>query len=89
MWTALRPDPLLLSRRTVAGAQPEPRTHRPSIRAALTAARASRPATLALAHRVMVGVMSMTPVHMLHAGAAIAMVGVTISAHVACTRCRR
>jgi MFS family permease len=39
--------------------------------------------TLAASHAIMVSVMSMTPVHLLHHGAALAIIGFTISLHIA------
>ncbi|MHA7135465.1 MFS transporter [Oerskovia turbata] len=65
---------------------------RPGFRAGLAAGwaviRASRTAQLALAaivvsHLVMVGLMSMTPVHMGHGGASLQIIGLVISAHIA------
>ena len=54
-------------------------------RAALRAAPAARlgVAGIVLCHLVMVGVMSMTPVHMGHGGATLQLVGLVISVHVA------
>jgi len=79
---ALRPDPLLLAQRIVArraaggAARPIARADRPV---------AARYAILAVAgaHGVMVAVMAMTPVHLLHHGATIEVVGLTISLHIA------
>ncbi|MEN2740668.1 MFS transporter [Microbacterium sp. X-17] len=78
---ALRPDPLLLAQGFVASAarkdaQPIARADRP------VAARYSIFA-IAGAHGVMVAVMAMTPVHLLHQGATIEIVGFTISLHIA------
>ena len=65
---------------------------RPGFRAGLAAGwaviRASATAQLALAaivvsHLVMVGLMSMTPVHMGHGGASLQIIGIVISAHIA------
>jgi MFS family permease len=94
----LRPDPLLLSRaeqappvEAVDAAPPPPFTppHGSlSLRASLAEVR-SRPTAatallaIATAHAVMVGVMVMTPVHMEHYGAALQLVGLTISLHIA------
>ncbi|MGH8893640.1 MAG: MFS transporter [Actinomycetes bacterium] len=84
---ALRPDPLLLSRRSRGdGAHESGRS--PSFAESMAAVTASRAATLALAavalaHTVMVSVMVMTPVHMRHEGATLDVVGLVISAHVA------
>ncbi|TGJ96391.1 MFS transporter, partial [Actinotalea fermentans ATCC 43279 = JCM 9966 = DSM 3133] len=69
-----------------------PAPPRPGFRAGLAAGwaviRASATAQLALAaivvsHLVMVGLMSMTPVHMGHGGASLQIIGIVISAHIA------
>lgn len=77
---ALRPDPLLLAQRVVAAHDA----------AAARIACADRPvaaryATFAIvgAHGVMVSIMAMTPVHLLHHGATLTIVGLTISLHIA------
>lgn len=77
---ALRPDPLLLAQRVVAAA---PAT-------GATLAKQDRPATaryavfaIAAAHGTMVSVMAMTPVHLLHHGASLTIIGVTLSLHIA------
>lgn len=79
----LRPDPLLLAQRVVAervrtsGAGP-------------AIARADKPAVaryaifaIAAAHGVMVSVMAMTPVHLMHQGADLTIIGLTLSLHIA------
>lgn len=77
---ALRPDPLLLAQRIVAAddnaAERIVRADRPG---------AARYATLAIvaAHGVMVSIMAMTPIHLLHHGATLTIVGLTISLHIA------
>lgn len=78
---ALRPDPLLLALRmartaAVAGTSRALGGDRP---------RAARYAITAIAgtHAVMVAVMAMTPVHLLHHGADLQIVGLTISMHIA------
>jgi MFS family permease len=86
----LRPDPLLLARGAAAGragedAAPPPR--RKSIRVTLSDIVSIRSATLglcamALGHAVMVGVMSMTPVHLQHGGASLRIIGLVISGHI-------
>ena len=89
--TALRPDPLLLSRRTAEVDAPgvEAVTARAtSFGTSMRAVAASPRAVLALAaivlaNTVMVSVMVMTPVHMRHEGASLEVVGLVISAHVA------
>lgn len=78
--TALRPDPLLLAQRVVASkddaagaiARPDdPRLARYAIFA------------IAASHGVMVAIMAMTPVHLLHQGASLSIIGLTISLHIA------
>lgn len=77
---ALRPDPLLMAQKLVAARDEAARriqgTDRP---------RAARYAIIAIAgsHGVMVSVMAMTPVHLLHHGAALEIIGLTISLHIA------
>ena len=78
----LRPDPLVVARGAVASPA------RTDLAAAWASLRASGAARLALAgivlsHLVMVGLMSMTPVHMDHGGASLRVVGVVISLHIA------
>jgi len=76
----LRPDPLRLAQRITAhhGAAGRRVAHadRPG---------AARYAMLAIAgaHGVMVSVMAMTPVHLIHAGATLEIIGLTISLHIA------
>ncbi|WOQ68557.1 MFS transporter [Microbacterium limosum] len=79
---ALRPDPLMLADRlradtpadSAAGAVMHP--DRPSVaRFAIFA--------IAASHGVMVAVMAMTPVHLQHHGAALTVIGLTISLHIA------
>lgn len=97
VWLLLRPDPLhVAAARAAAGrataGEPAPVPPRPGFRAGLAAGwaviRASTTAQLALAaivvsHLVMVGLMSMTPVHMGHGGASLQIIGIVISAHIA------
>jgi MFS family permease len=83
----LRPDPLLLARsRDAAAAEPgaAPRASRSGWQV-LRATPAARLAVgeIALSHLVMVGLMSLTPVHMDHGGASLRLVGLVISLHVA------
>jgi len=85
IWIGLRPDPLLLAR---AAQPPEARATRPSFRDGLRAFaryRRSGGALVAMlvAHFSMVAVMAMTPVHLLHHGAEITIIGLTISLHIA------
>ncbi len=77
----LRPDPLLVAQRvagerTRGGGAGIARADRP--RAAMFAIVA-----IAGAHGVMVAVMAMTPVHLLHHGATLEIVGLSISLHIA------
>ncbi|WP_159944661.1 MULTISPECIES: MFS transporter [unclassified Nocardiopsis] len=86
----LRPDPLLLSRVSLASAgADEPKVRRKGyfFKGLKGVARSPR-ATAALvsflaAHAAMTGVMTMTPVHMMHGGSSLSLVGFTISIHVA------
>ncbi len=81
-FTLLRPDPLLLAQRVVAQAtasseaQPIAKADQPRVaRFAIFA--------VAAAHGVMVAVMAMTPVHLLHHGATLTIIGLTLSLHIA------
>lgn len=79
---ALRPDPLLLAQRVVAAASAHeggPRIAKPD------QPRVARYAVFAVAaaHGVMVSVMAMTPVHLLHHGASLSIIGLTLSLHIA------
>lgn len=79
IFVALRPDPLI-----VAGGGDG--SSRSGIRAALPYVHGSTLAgilTVASAHAVMVAVMAMTPVHMKDHGAALNIIGLTISLHIA------
>lgn len=82
LFLGLRPDPLLEAGGGVASSSTS------SIAAGLAAivhsprARAAVAAVVS-AHAVMVGVMALTPVHMHHGGASVAVVGLSISAHIA------
>ncbi|MGL5867426.1 MAG: MFS transporter, partial [Dermatophilaceae bacterium] len=83
--TRLRPDPLLEARRR-AGADNDAATHG-SVRRGLGVIRAVPQArrgvlTVVLGHVTMVSVMVMTPLHMAHGGADLALVGFVISIHV-------
>ena len=78
---ALRPDPLLVATRIAGSA---------ATGAAAGIARADRPRAAAYAivavagaHGVMVAVMAMTPVHLLHHGADLEIIGLTTSLHIA------
>jgi len=80
----LRPDPLLESRRLAArsatGSEGGSRTGAAAGNLTLVAVAI---ATLALSHATMVALMSMTPVHLMHDGATLSVVGFTISLHIA------
>jgi MFS family permease len=88
-WLGLRPDPLLLAARSAVGgatAGTGTSTRTPGgARVALRTAPGGRLglAGIVLCHMVMVGLMSMTPVHMGHGGATLQLVGLVISVHVA------
>lgn len=77
---ALRPDPLTVARRIAA--QP---SSGPARIAGADRPRAARYAIVAIAcaHGAMVAVMAMTPVHLLHHGATLTVIGLTISLHIA------
>ncbi len=78
---ALRPDPLLTARAVGASADP---TASPVSTAHVSRARERFAIlTVALGHATMVAVMSMTPVHLLHQGSSLTIIGLTISLHVA------
>lgn len=87
----LRPDPLRTARVLLQreGASQAPLPHAATgTRAGWGAIRASRPAgvavvTILTGHFVMVAVMAMTPVHLVHHGASLTIVGLTISLHIA------
>ena len=79
---ALRPDPLLVAQRAAVS-----RERAQGIDAILKPdrPRAARYAilTVAASHGVMVSVMAMTPVHLLHHGAELSVIGFTLSLHIA------
>jgi MFS family permease len=83
-WAGLRPDPLLLARGTAAP-DPGPPPDAAEVRAALIASPAALLGlgAIVVGHLLMVGLMSMTPVHMDHGGATLTVVGLVISLHVA------
>jgi MFS family permease len=81
---ALRPDPLLMARDLSGDPHPEaarPRGGVAVLRATGTAQFAI--ATVVIAHALMVAVMAMIPVHMMHGGATIKIVGFAVSLHIA------
>ncbi|MDQ3411038.1 MAG: MFS transporter [Chloroflexota bacterium] len=87
----LRPDPLLAARasqRAAAGVTTATTRVKRSMREALaiifsTPAALLGFAAIVLGHSVMVGVMSMTPVHLHHADATLEVIGLVISLHIA------
>lgn len=78
---ALRPDPLLVAQ-TVAARRSDRIVAQIVKPDRATPARYAISATAA-AHGVMVSIMAMTPVHMLHHGASLTVIGLTISLHIA------
>lgn len=78
---ALRPDPLLTAQKLTAAHS----TLRARAIAKEDRPQAARYAIISIAgaHGVMVAVMAMTPVHLLHHGAALTIIGLTISLHIA------
>ncbi|MFY0406227.1 MFS transporter [Solicola sp. PLA-1-18] len=88
MLLALRPDPLVLARTREPAAAPGTTVVRHGFADAWRTVRANPTtsagvATVATAHAVMVSVMAMTPVHMQDHGAALEIIGLTISLHIA------
>jgi MFS family permease len=84
----LRPDPLLLARRrdrAGSGDEPPPVVRGADVRAAILVSPQAMLglAAVVLGHVVMIGLMSMAPVHLDHGGAGLELVGVVISVHVA------
>lgn len=79
--TALRPDPLLLAQRIVSAGPAPDREAIATVDRPVVARYAI--AAIAGAHGVMVAVMAMTPVHLVHHGASLEVVGFTISLHIA------
>ncbi len=81
-FVALRPDPLLLAQERAASAA---RAGKPGAADVTDNRSMMRTAivSIALSHATMVAVMAMTPVHLIHHGASLAIVGFTISLHIA------
>lgn len=84
IWIGLRPDPLLLARAD----DPVGERSATRLRDGLAAIRSHPRAAGALvamlvAHFAMVAVMAMTPIHLLHHGAEVTIIGLTISLHIA------
>ncbi|MGV9773299.1 MFS transporter [Streptosporangium sp. NPDC003464] len=88
VWLWLRPDPLLVLRQATPPAPADPGRGQPGrIRQVLAELRVNwhaRVAVIAIlaAQIVMVGIMTMTPVHLTHHGGSIPLVGITISLHI-------
>jgi MFS family permease len=78
----LRPDPLLLARRLL-GTGPTARPRLGFSTLGVNPVARFAVAAIALSHATMVAVMSMTPVHLHGHGASLAIVGFTISLHIA------
>jgi MFS family permease len=85
----LTPDPLLVARRIAAasGEASATASRRPSLRAAFAQIASLRNALAGLlamcaGHAAMVGVMSMTPVHLRHGEASLRIIGLVISVHI-------
>lgn len=80
----MRPDPLLESRRLAAAELASGRDDSPPPADRSDPALVSVAiAVVALSHATMVALMSMTPVHLVHGGATLSIVGFTISLHIA------
>lgn len=79
LWLFLRPDPLLASR----AAAPPSEGPAPVLRLRDHPRAVAAVVAVAAAHATMVGVMALTPVHLEHAGHALALIGFTMSAHTA------
>ncbi|GAB2563806.1 MFS transporter [Leucobacter ruminantium] len=88
VFLVLRPDPLLLLNETSGAARAAKPTRKGGRFAPIFAEiRTNRPARIAVvailtAQIVMVSIMTMTPVHMVHQGGTVNLVGITISLHV-------
>ena len=80
----MRPDPLIESRRLAAVTDLGPNTSL-GMASGLGSPALVRVAiaTVSLSHATMVALMAMTPVHLVHAGATLTVVGFTISLHIA------
>ncbi len=87
VWIGLRPDPLLEARAIAAA--PKPAGAGPDadpaagIRSASATPQFLAMAVVALGHAVMVALMAMTPLHLMHHGGSVTLVGFTISMHIA------
>jgi len=86
LFVRMRPDPLVMARQVALHAGDTQAAHG-SVRRGLRAIRQHPVAMLGLAavavgHTVMVSVMVMTPLHMIHGGAELRLIGLVISVHV-------
>lgn len=88
VFALLRPDPLLVLMRELPGdSVGRPASRKGSVRRILAELRTNRSARYAMiailtAQIVMVSIMTMTPVHIVHHGGSITIVGITISLHI-------
>lgn len=84
LYVRLRPDPLLLAR-NLATSPPsiEATADRPGRPAQVNGAVAAGASVMVITQIVMVGIMTMTPVHMKHHGHGVGATGVVIAAHIA------
>ncbi|MGV9384954.1 MFS transporter [Nonomuraea sp. NPDC003707] len=88
VWVWLRPDPLLFLERAAPASRAGAGGRQPGrIRQVLAELRVNQRARVAViailtAQAVMVGIMTMTPVHLTHHGGSITIVGITISLHI-------
>jgi MFS family permease len=82
----LRPDPLTVSKQLgldlASRAGPTGHGGPPNVQGSMSLVRLAILAT-ALSHATMVALMAMTPVHLVHGGATLSVVGLTISLHIA------
>ncbi len=79
----MRPDPLLESRRLADAASSQASDHQRPAPPGDPALVRLAVITVSLSHGTMVALMAMTPVHLVHSGATLSVVGFTISLHIA------
>ncbi|MBD0021911.1 MFS transporter [Gordonia pseudamarae] len=81
----LRPDPLLIAHTRTPAAPRQASSRLGEVWRTVRASAASRNGFVALlsTHAVMVGAMSLTPVHLAHGGATLNIIGLSVSAHLA------
>ncbi|GAA1325529.1 MFS transporter [Leucobacter albus] len=82
----LRPDPLLTARELQAAAAAAAPVDAPETNAEVSASRRAKVLAIviiATAQAIMVGLMAMTPLHLKHHGGSDALVGITLSLHIA------